>query len=456
MTIGLLPSRSPFTGTIMWMSTPTWERRPYWHASMPTIARHDGRPLPERADVVVVGGGYTGLVAALMLARGGARVTLLEKEGLGFGASSRNGGLLHPGLQHGRRSLVAQHGPELGGALHQAGIDATFTAERFISDNDLAADHRRVGLAVLAWSRKHLPAMEQELDEYREGGLTGRMLRSTVEVREELGSDVYPGGYVLEEALRIHPGRYVASLAAAVAEAGVDLHTGTPVTRIDRDGASRLVSTARGRLRAKAVLVATNGHTDGAAPWLRQRVMPIGSYIIATEPMSDELARSISPHDRTFFDSKAFLYYWHVNAERRLIFGGRASFWRTNVDRTAAILQRAMHAVHPQARGLRIDFAWGGNVAFTFDRLPHLGEHDGIHHALGYCGSGVALGTSFGLEMARILGAGTDTARQPSPFERTPFPGAPVAPAVYRGRPWFLPLAGEWYRLTDRLARRGT
>jgi glycine/D-amino acid oxidase-like deaminating enzyme len=216
------------------------------------------------------------------------------------------------------------------------------------------------------------------------------------------------------------------------------------------------VITARGRIRSRAVLVATNGYTDGAAPWLRQRVMPIGSYIIATEPLSPEVAASVSPRDRTFFDSKAFLFYWHVNAERRLIFGGRASFWRTDVDRTAAILQHAMHAVHPQTRGVRIDFAWGGNVAFTFDRLPHLGEHDGIHHALGYCGSGVALGTSFGIEMARILGAGTDVARTPSPFERTPFPGAPIVPAAYRGRPWFLPLVGEWYRLNDRLARRGT
>ena len=144
----------------------------------------------------------------------------------------------------------------------------------------------------------------------------------------------------------------------------------------------------------------------GAAPYLQARVMPVGSYIIATEPLSPELAASISPRDRTFFDSKAFLYYWHINAERRLIFGGRASFWRTNVDRTAAILQRAMHQVHPQTAGLRIDFAWGGNVAFTFDRLPHLGEHEGIHHALGYCGSGIALGTTFGLEMARRIAAG--------------------------------------------------
>ena len=438
------------------MASGTWERRPYWHASMPAVPRRDDAPLPNRTDVTVVGGGYTGLVAAIELARSGAKVTLLERDGLGAGASSRNGGLLHPGLQFGRAALVARFGPELGGALHQAGIDARTTTERYITDNGLAADHARVGLAILAWSGRHLAALEQELEEYRAGGLTGRMLRTTAEVRDELGSDHYPGGYVIDESSRIHPGRYLAALAAAATDAGVDIHTGTAALHIARDGVDRRVITTRGRIRSRAVLVATNGYTDGAAPWLQQRILPIGSYIIATEPLSSELAASISPRDRTFFDSKSFLYYWHINAERRLIFGGRASFWRTDVDRTAAILQRAMHTVHPQTRGLRIDFAWGGRIAFTFDRLPHLGEHDGIHHALGYCGSGIALGTSFGLEMARILGAGTDTAREPSPFERTPFPGAPIVPAAYRGRPWFLPLVGERYRLTDRLARRGT
>ena len=184
--------------------------------------------------------------------------------------------------------------------------------------------------------------------------------------------------------------------------------------------------------------------------------MPIGSYIIATEPMSEELAASISPRGRCFFDTKNFLNYWHVNAERRLIFGGRASFRRTSVDRTGTILRHALALVHPQAADLRIDHAWGGNIAFTFDRLPHLGEHQGIHYALGYCGSGLSLATTFGLRMARILGRSSEVADTPLAFERAPLPGAPLIPAAYRGRPWFLPAAGEWFRFEDWWRRRGT
>jgi glycine/D-amino acid oxidase-like deaminating enzyme len=422
---------------------------------MPEVPRFDDRPLPERANVVVVGGGYTGIVAALQLARGGAQVTLLEKHNLGWGASTRNGGLFHPGLKWGRAALVKRYGPDLGPAIFRGGVNAFSTGERFVQGEGFDCDYRRSGLVILAWSARHMDGLRDELEEFQAEGLSGRMLAGAA-VREEVGSSHYPGGMAIEESGMIHPGRYFAGLAEAAVKAGVDLHTGAAARAVERDGADRVVVTDAGRIRAGAVLVATNGYTDGTVPWLRQRLMPIGSYIVATEPMSEDLASSVSPRGRTFFDSKNFLYYWHVNAERRLIFGGRASFVPTSVERTAAILTRALRQVHPQAAGLRIDYAWGGNVGFTFDRLPHLGEHDGIHYALGYCGSGLALGTTFGLNMAERLGRASDVAYEPSPFERIPYPGAPLIPAAYRGRPWFLPLAGEWFRLADRWSRRGT
>jgi glycine/D-amino acid oxidase-like deaminating enzyme len=422
---------------------------------MPDIPVFDGRPLPERADVVIVGGGYTGTVAALQLARSGATVVLIERHSLGWGASTRNGGIVHPGLKWGRAALQHRYGEELGGRVFQDGVNAFFTAERFVIDEGFDCDYRRSGLAILAWSAGQMDGLEEELSEFRAAGLRGRAYRGA-EVHQELGSNIYPGGIAIEESGMIHPGRYMAGIVAAAQAAGVDLHSGTPVERIEVDRAARIVHTPRGSVRAGAVLMATNGYTDGLAPWIGQRVMPIGSYIVATEPMSEALAASISPRGRCFFDAKNFLYYWHVNAERRLIFGGRASFRSTSVEQAAAILRKALAAVHPQAAHLRIDHAWGGNVAFTFDRLPHLGEHGGIHFALGYCGSGLSLGTTFGLRMARILGRSTEVADEPLGFERTPFPAAPVVPAAYRGQPWFLPVAGEWLRLEDWWRRRGT
>jgi glycine/D-amino acid oxidase-like deaminating enzyme len=429
--------------------------RPYWHDAYAPAMDAAPPALPDRVDVCVVGAGYTGTIAALALARGGATVAVLDRNEPGWGASTRNGGIFHPGLKWGRAALVKQYGPELGEAVFRGGIESFFTAERFVMESGFECDYRRSGFGVLAWSDRHLPGLRDEIDEYASAGLTARMVLGA-ELQEEVGTSYYPGAIIVEEAGMIHPAKYYGAVLAAARSVGVQVFGGTPVRAVEQDGADRVVVTERGRVRAGAVLVATNGYTDGAVPWLQQRVMPIGSYIVATEPMTEELAHSISPRGRTFFDSKNFLYYWHVNAERRLIFGGRASFAPTSVDRTAAILTRALALVHPQAADLKIDYAWGGNVGFTFDRLPHLGEHEGIHYALGYCGSGLALGTSFGLKIAEKIGRGADTVYEPSPFERIPFPTAPFIPFVYQGRPWFLPFAGEWFRLADKWARRGT
>jgi glycine/D-amino acid oxidase-like deaminating enzyme len=211
------------------------------------------------------------------------------------------------------------------------------------------------------------------------------------------------------------------------------------------------VATTRGSIVARDVFVATNGYTDGVVPSLRRRIIPIGSYIIASEPLPEELARELSPKGRAFFDTKNFLYYWHVSADRRMVFGGRASFLPTTIDRTAAILWRGLIEVHPQMADYRIEYAWGGNVGFTFDRMPHVGRtRDGVTYAMGCCGTGVALMTNLGTKVGAWLAGGEAPALTKLGF--------PLVPAPYEGRPWFLPFAGEWFRLQDRIAawsRRG-
>ena len=179
----------------------------------------------------------------------------------------------------------------------------------------------------------------------------------------------------------IHPGRYFAGLAAAADRAGADLHEGVRATAIRRQADGRfVVETERGAILARDVFVATNGYTDGVVPTLRRRVIPIGSYIIASEPLPEDLARELSPKGRSFYDTKNFLYYWHLSSDRRMVFGGRASFMPTSIDRTAAILHKGLLEVHPQLAGYRIEYAWGGNVGFTFDRMPHVGPNQGRRH----------------------------------------------------------------------------
>ena len=202
------------------------------------------------------------------------------------------------------------------------------------------------------------------------------------------------------------------------------------------------VSTPRGRISTGNILLATNGYSDRIVPSVRRRVIPIGSYIIATEPLSSELAHSAIPNRRMLIDSKNFLYYWRLSADNRMVFGGRASFAPTTIPMARDWLYAAMTRVHPQLKGVKIEHAWGGLVGFTLDRMPHIGRMDGVTYALGYCGTGVAMSTYFG-QLAADWIAGDEL---PACWQR-PFPSMPL----YREKPWFLPAVGWYYRALDGL-----
>ena len=424
-----------------------YERRPYWHATMPALPPRRDRQLPDTADIVVIGGGYTGINAARVLARAGAKVTLLEAEHLGFGGSTRNGGIVHPGYKWGPDELVQRYGEDTGRALFRETMDAYDLTKRLIAEEQIDCEFREHGYLDVAWAPAHADHLRASVQTYRRFGIEAEFVPRE-RLHEEIGSTFYHGGLVFPPSGLLHPGKYFAGLAAAADRAGADLHEGVRARTIRRQADGRLVvETDRGAILTKEVVVGTNGYTDGVVPNLRRRVIPIGSYIIATEPLPEELAGVISPKGRAFFDTKNFLYYWHISEDRRMIFGGRASFLPMSFDRIAAILHKGLLEVHPQLAGYRVEYAWGGNVGFTFDRMPHVGRKDGITYAMGCCGTGVALMTALGTAVGEWLGGGPAPALSKLSF--------PLVPAPYEGRPWFLPFAGEWFRLQDRLARRG-
>lgn len=424
-----------------------YERRPYWHSTMPAIPERAGKPLPEVVDVVVVGGGYTGVAAARQLATQGARVVLLEAKHLGWGASTRNGGIAHPGFKWGPRSLVKKYGDQLARAVYQESVEATALVQRLVTEHRIDAELRWNGYLELAWAKSHADDFAAEAASIARFGTPAHEVPKD-QLRSEIGTDSYHGGMAVDGGGLLHPAKWFVGLVGLAEQAGADLHDHIRAQSIRRQADGRfVVETDRGAILASNVFVATNGYTDGVAPSLRRRIIPIGSYIIATEPLPEDLAREIAPTGRAFFDTKNFLSYWHVSADRRLLFGGRVSFLPTTVDRTASLLYRRMLEIHPQVAGHRIEFSWGGKVGITMDRMPHIGQMGGITFAMGYSGTGVVLSTYLGTRAAQWIGGDEAPALSKIRF--------PLVPAPYEGRPWFLPVVGEFFRAKDRLAVMG-
>lgn len=414
---------------------------------MPPLHDRSGRQLPDIVDVVIVGGGYTGVAAARKLALQGARAVLLESRTLGWGASTRNGGIVHPGFKWSPQSLARRYGTDTARAVYAESVEAFELVTGLIRENAIDAELRTSGWLELAWAPSHAAEFPDDASALAGFGMHARVV-AKADLHEEIGTDGYHGGLAIEPGGVLHPGKWFAGLVGLAERAGADLHEATPVLSIRRQRDGRfVVETARGAILARDVLVATNGYPDGATAGIRRRIVPIGSYIIATEPLPTDLARELSPTGRAYFDTKNFLSYWHVSADRRLIFGGRVSFLPTTVDRTARLLHRRMLEIHPQVADYRVDYSWGGKVAMTFDRMPHIGRLGGVMYATGYSGTGVLMSTYLGTRAAEWLGGG-----EPPALSRLRFP---LVPVPYEGRPWFLPVVGEYFRLQDRLALRG-
>ena len=421
----------------------------YWltTAAMPSGTAGE---VPARTDVAIIGAGFTGLSAARTLAKRGVNVVILEANSIGWGASSRNGGMVLTGLKLSPETLSNRYGMELTRKMYAASLASIDLVEQIVRENNITCDFSRCGHLEVACKPSHFDSYARSVETIaREFNHQLRII-PRVELADEIGSSIYHGGIVDDSSAGINPARYVSGLAAAALTAGARIFHNATVQQIapasNNGSRSLTLQTTRGNVKADNVLIATSGYTSSATPALRKKIIPIGSFIITTEPLSDSLARELSPRNRMIYDSKHYLYYYRLTPDNRMLFGGRAAFFpetKNTIRRSAEILRRGMIDVFPQLRDTKLAHAWGGTLDFCFDTMPHSGQMDGIYYALGYAGHGVAMATYLGAKIAEhICGDETDI-----PFSAIPFPGAPLG--LYNGRPWFLPFAGAYYKVLD-------
>ena len=420
----------------------------YWHTTVQMPDDSNLTPLPGSVDVAIIGGGYTGLSAARTLAQRGARVAVLEAETIGWGASSRNGGMVLTGLKLGMQTILKKYGRNVTRRLFQGSLDAIDTVEQIVREENINCGFARYGHLLVTNKPKQYDALKDEVEfMQKEFGHTVRLIPKA-EQGNEIGSDIYHGALLDEVSGGLNPAQYVAGLAEAARKAGATLHARARAHRLERrhEAGGFLIETERGALSADSVLVATSGYTGNVTKKLQKKIIPIGSFIIATERLPDQLVQELIPKNRMIFDYKHYLNYFRL-WDRRMIFGGRAAFFpetSSTIQRSAEILRRELIQVYPQLRHVRIEYVWGGTLDFAFDMMTHVGEIDGIYFSLGYAGHGVAMATYLGKTVAEAMLNGHI---KDHPFASFPFPDAPLG--LYNGVPWFLPLAGAWHKILD-------
>lgn len=416
---------------------------PYWWRAAPHNDRTPGIA-PRETDVAIVGSGITGLVAALHLARGGRKVTVFEAQEPGHGASTRNAGYVGRTLKHGFGEIMDSQGLDQARRIYGELMDAFIAVKDTVAQEAIACHYRQQGRLLLATSTAMYEAMAREfgLREKHLGEASATVSRSAQ--RDEIATDHYFGAVKIEDHAGLHPGLYHQGLLEAARAAGVQVCAFTPVLGLRREAKEFTVFLRGARVAARDVIVATNGYSGGAWPWLQRRFMPFDAYQAVSAPLGEERVRQLMPGDRTYID-------WNFNVDwmrrapgdpSRMVFGGLTGGINEDLRVMAERLHQRLLRVFPELSGLQFDHVWTGKCAGTFDINPRIGCHDGVHFAGGYCFAGVPMGTLFGKKLAlRILEkpGGDSVFDMPIP---TKF--------FYHGNPWFVPHAIRWMSRKDR------
>ena len=416
----------------------------FWLEGLPEFNNISSK-LPQRVDVAIVGSGYTGLNAALQTIRGGRTTAIFEVGLPGQGCSTKNGGQISTSIKPSLEKLSAKFGTQNGIAIRQEGENALNWIGDFITSEKIDCNFSRVGRYHAAHTQKHYELITRDAEKVNRSEGIEAFAVPKAEQLKELGSDVYHGGVVFPRHASVDPGKYHRGLLQRVVDAGVDVFGQCAVLNIEQTSDGFVITTQKGKVKARDVIIATNGYTSNLTPWLQKRVIPIGSYIISTEELDPVVVNELFPTNRIVSDTCKVIYYYRTSPDRkRILFGGRVSATETNPLLSGPKLLEDLYRIFPQIEGIKISHSWTGTVAYTFDEMAHTGQHNGMYYSMGYCGSGVSMASYLGMRLGqKVLGL----VEGKTAFDDLPFPTRPL----YNGRPWFLPAVVSWYRMQDRI-----
>jgi len=419
----------------------------YWHHTAPVFSSPAKSAPSGHFDAAIIGAGFTGLGAALKLAKGGARVAVLEAETVGFGASGRNGGHLNNGLAHSFTGACASFGEATAIKMYRAFDEGIDTIERIIAEENISCGFRRGGKLKLASKPQHMAALTTNFEAINRLADPDTALLNREDLKEEIGSDAFHGAMLQRKSGMIHMGRFVHGLAEAAAGHGAEIYETSPVTHCVSDVKGHRLTTPYGDLTASKVLLATGAYTTRNFGWFRRRIVPVGSFLIATRPLSDEECGMTLPTNRNCVTSMNVGNYFRLSHDKRLIFGGRARFSASSDQhsdaKSGAVLGDAMAGIFPHLTDVDIDYCWGGLVDMTKDRFPRAGQSDGLYYAMGYSGHGAQIATHMGEIIADQMTGESDR----NPWAVLPWHAVPG----HFGKPWFLPLVGAYYKILDKI-----
>ena len=426
------------------MFSQDFKEQPYWwdRSAPPTPQDIE---LPNEVDVLIIGAGYTGLHAAIQTARGSRNTLVIDAEQAGWGCSTRNGGQVSTSIKPSFSELEKKYGKEMALAIHTEGKNSLQFTGDFIREEGLDCSYDVVGRLHAAHNSAQYEKLAKAVGNQVSGLENGAYMIPRSSQHSELGTNAYFGGAIFPKHASVDPAAYHKGLLGKALEAGAIIISNCAAENINRNKNGFSVKTSKGIVQADKVIIATNGYTGSLTPRLQRRVIPIGSYVIATEPVGKDLMDQLMPKNRIISDTRKVVYYYRPSPDRsRIVFGGRVSLGESNPRLSGPKLHNSLSRIFPELENTKISHSWMGYVAFTFDTLMHVGVDDGLYYAMGYCGSGVGMAGYLGMKVGQqVLGLEEGQ----TVFNEIKFQTRPL----YTGKPWFLAPSLMYYRFIDSL-----